>query len=116
MIRLTCALNAWGTPEFGDVLKREIEQLNADALPLQQGLSAGNYVADRKHSAMILGATEDDRCIHARAGIFYTGILTGCACADDPTPENELVEYCEIGLDLDKTTGETAIRPLPDRV
>ncbi len=115
MIRLTNALNAWGTPEFKDVLKKEFEQLDADQLPLQQGLSAGNYVLGDKFSVMILGTSEDENFIHAKAGIFYSSILGGCACADDPTPVSELNEYCEVRLDIDKKTAETKISLLPDQ-
>ena len=43
MILLTKALNAWETPAFEEVLKREIEELDGNALPLQQGLSQGSY-------------------------------------------------------------------------
>ncbi|MCK7579693.1 MAG: hypothetical protein MZV65_31015 [Chromatiales bacterium] len=46
-VRLIKSLNAWGMPEFDDVLKRELEQLDPDALPLQQGLSRGSYALGR---------------------------------------------------------------------
>ena len=42
MIRLTNTLNAWGTPDFKDIFKKEIEQMDAEQLPLQQGLSTGS--------------------------------------------------------------------------
>jgi len=114
MLRLTKALNVWGTPEFKDVLKKEIEQLDADQLPLQQGLSAGNYVVGDKFSVMILDTSEDEGYIHAKAGIFYNSIIGGCACADDPTPVSELNEYCVVRLDIDKKTAETTIALLTD--
>jgi hypothetical protein len=113
MIRLTKALNAWGTPAFEGVLKQEIEQLEAAQLPLQQGLRTGSYALDG-HKAMIIGAAEDAGVIRVKAGIFYSGILTGCACADDPTPVNEESEYCVVQLDIDKQTGETAIALLAE--
>ena len=109
MLRLTKALSAWGTPDFKDVLKKEIEQLDANQLPLQQGISAGNYVLGDKFSVMILGVSEEKDFIHARAGIFYTSIIAGCSCADDPTPISELSEYCEVRLDIDKKTAETTV-------
>lgn len=77
MIQLTKALNAWGTSEFTDVLKEETEQLNVDQLPLQQGLSVGNYALDDKFSVMILGVSENKDFIHAKAGIFYNSIIAG---------------------------------------
>lgn len=109
MIRLTQALNAWGTPDFDGVLKKEIEQMGAEHLPLQQGLSTGSHALDNKLQAMIIGVSEDAGFIRAKAGIFYTGILTGCSCADDPTPVNEESEYCVVRLDISKATAETTV-------
>ena len=103
------ALAAWGTPGFGEVFKLEVEQLDASLLPLQQGLTGTSAVADEPHSAMLLGATVVGDCLRVRAGIFYAGLLGGCSCADDPTPTSENNEYCEVQLDIDKTTAATAI-------
>ncbi len=109
MIRLGKALDAWGTPDFKEVLKREIEQLGASQLPLQQGLSTGSHAVDSKLGAMIISVSEDANVIHAKAGIFYTGIITGCSCADDPSPVDENAEYCEVQLDINKSTAETSV-------
>ena len=113
MIRLTKALSAWGTPEFEGALKQEIEQLDGAQLPLQQGLKTGSY-ALAGHKAMLISTSEDAGVIRVKAGIFYSGILTGCACADDPTPVNEESEYCVVQLDIDKQTAETAITLLAE--
>lgn len=114
MIRLNKALDAWGTPGFQDILKLEIEQLGAEQLPLQQGLSTGSYAVDNRLSAMILNVIEVDDAIHAKAGIFYTGIIAGCSCADDPTPVDENTEYCEVQLDINKITAETTVALLTE--
>lgn len=116
MIRLSRCLNAWGTPEFPDILKREIEQLDAGQLPLQQGLSATSYVADKPFSVMILGVSETAGVIHARAGIFYAGIIAGCSCADDPTPVEAQSEYCVVRIEIDRRTGETAVTLLQEEM
>jgi hypothetical protein len=113
MIRLTQALNAWGARGFAEVLKQEIEQLDAGALPLQQGLSAGSYALGDKIEAMLIAAHEQDGFIRARVGIFYSGILAGCSCADDPTPVEAQPEYCEVQVDIDRTTAEATITLLP---
>ncbi len=114
MIRLVKTLNAWGNSGFTGALKAEVEQLDAGLLPLQQGLSAGNYVVGDKFSVMILNTSEDEGYLHAKAGIFYNSIVGGCACADDPTPVSELNEYCVVRLDIDKKTAETTISLLTD--
>ncbi|KVW93460.1 hypothetical protein [Thiobacillus denitrificans] len=103
-IRLPHSLSAWGTPEFEAVLKREIEQLDAGQLPLQQGLAGSSYVTERPFQAMLISASEGAGLLRVKAGIFYTGIIAGCSCADDPTPIDELNEYCVVQLDIDTTT------------
>jgi len=109
MIRLAKALSAWGTPVFKDILKEEIERLDAGALPLQQGLSQGSYSNGEGLSVMIIGISDQPNVIRAKAGIFYTAIIAGCSCADDPTPVDDLPEYCEVQVDIDKITAETTV-------
>ena len=112
MIRLPKALDAWGTPDFNDVLKRELEQISIDQLPLQQGLSTCSHVAGEDFQVMVIRAAEAGGCIQARVGIFYAGIIAGCSCADDPTPVEEQSEYCEVQLDINPLTGETTVAVL----
>ena len=109
MIFLTKALSAWGTPVFKEILKEEIERLDARPLPLQQGLSQGSYSNDEGLSVMIFHISDEPNVIHAKTGIFYTAIIAGCSCADDPTPVDDLPEYCEVEFDIDKTTAETTV-------
>lgn len=108
MIRLEASLRAWGTPEFNAVLKREIEQ-QADALPLQQGLSASSSVGSEPVTALIHGVSEAAEAISIRVGIFYQGLVTGCSCADDPSPPGEVSEYCEVLLVVDRGSGEARV-------
>ncbi len=113
MTRLRKALDAWGTKDFNEVLKKEIEQLDSATLPLQQGLSGSSYALDGKVEAMILSAREHDGFLRARVGLFYCGILAGCSCADDPTPVEAQPEYCEVQIDIDRKTAEATIVLLP---
>ena len=114
MIRLTEALNAWGTPDFKDVLKKEIEQIDVGLLPLQQGLSTGSYAINGKFNVMIVGVSEAAGIIRVKARIFYSGIIAGCSCADDPTPVNEESEYCVVQLDINKQTADTMVALLAE--
>ncbi|MDH4284767.1 MAG: hypothetical protein OEV35_05565 [Gallionellaceae bacterium] len=109
MIRLEKALHAWQTPGFDEALRQEIMQLNPDHLPLQQGLSSGNHVADTPITVLINSIAEMDEVIRVRAGILYQSIITGCSCADDPTPISEMSEYCEVQLDINKNSASTEI-------
>lgn len=114
MIKLSKALIAWQTPDFKAVLKAEIESLDTTVLPLQQGLSQNSYVSGNKFSVMIIGVVEESDCIRIKVGIFYSGVIAGCNCADDPTRIDEQPEYCEVEFDIDKTTAETTVRLLSE--
>ena len=109
MIRFTNTITAWGTPNIEDILKAEIEQLEAAQLPLQQGLTTSSYVTDSGHKAMIISVSDRAGFIRVKAGIFYSGVIAGCSCADDPTPIDEHNEYCEVQFDINKATAETTI-------
>lgn len=109
MIRLDKAMQAWGTPDFKDILKQEIAQLDYALLPLQQGLSGGNYVSGAPITVAINRVTELENVIRVNAGIFYQGIIGGCSCTDDPTPASDINEYCEVQLDIDKASAVTAV-------
>jgi hypothetical protein len=109
MLRFEQSLQALGTPQFEDVLKHEIAQQD-DALPLQQGLATGNYVADAPLTVIINSVAETGNAfIQVRAGIFYQGVIGGCSCADDPSPASEINEYCEVQLDIDKATAVASV-------
>ena len=114
MSKLADSLHAWGTPDFKRILKSEIEQLDASQLPLQQGLSIGSYALDNKLNVIVIDAAEAEGHIRAKVGIFYTSIIAGCSCADDPTPVDENNEYCVVQLDINTSTAETTLTLLAD--
>ena len=114
MIRLDKSLSAWGTREFSDVLKTELKQLQADQLPLQQGLSIGNYVADEPFTCVINHAAERDGVICVTLGIFFKSVIGGCSCTDDPTPASEINEYCEVQLDIDRDSAAATVALVAD--
>lgn len=109
MIRLDRALQVWGTPRFNDVLKNEIEAIDPGLLPLQQGLTATSYARQKSVSAMVINATEEAQVVHAKVGIFFSGIIAGSCCADDPTPVEDQNEYCVMRFDIDKRSAETSV-------
>ena len=61
---------------------------------------------------MILNTTEENDSIQIKAGIFYTGIIAGCSCSDDPSPTDEQNEYCELQFIINKNTAETSVNLL----
>jgi len=109
MIKLDKALRSWGKPGFESILKQEVAQLGVNQLPLQQALSNGSSVSDEPVAVVIINVAEMENAIRVRAGIFFQGVIGGCSCADDPTPDNGVNEYCELLLDIDKFTAETKV-------
>jgi hypothetical protein len=114
MIQLPNALTAWGTPAFETILKQELAQLNSGQLPLQQGMTSSSQVTDRPIQAMVLGASEQPTRIEVKVGVFYTGVIAGCNCADDPSPVDEQNEYCVLQLVIDRATADTTVTLLTD--
>ena len=107
---LSKSIQAWQTPAFEQTLQTEIEALDARLLPLQQGLTQGSHALEDAFQVTIIQVTDNDACIRAKVGIFYRSIIAGCSCADDPTPVDELSEYCEVLVEIDKSTAESSIR------
>lgn len=114
MLKFEQALSAWGTPDFKTVLKQEISRLDFAQLPLQQGLTVGNYVSDAPITVVINSALQHEGMIQVKAGIFYQGIIGGCSCTDDPTPASDINEYCEVQLTIDCFSAATEIFLLTD--
>ena len=109
MIRFKQALQHITAADFVAVLKTELEQLDRQQLPLQAGLVLSSYVSDSPISITILSHEVLDTFIRVKAGIFYTGIIAGCNCADDPSPVDEINEYCEIQVLIDMHSAEVSI-------
>ncbi len=109
MIQLKKTLSAHHTADFKSIAKKEISLIDASLLPLQQGLSLSSYVGKAPFSVIILNATEHVASLDVKTGIFYTGIIAGCSCSDDPSPTDEQNEYCELLFRINKETGETEV-------
>jgi len=108
-IRLIDSLAAWQTPEFSEVFKAEVKRLNPDLLPLQQGLAHSSSANGANLGVTILNLDETPDAIQVKAGLFYSGIIAGCSCADDPTTQHEVNEYCEVRFAIDIDSGEASV-------
>ena len=109
MIRLPLSLLAWNSDTFKAVIKQELSSIDAGLLPLQAGLRYSSMANTDSLSLSILTITDDEQQIFVKAGLFYTGIIAGCNCADDPTTVDENNEYCEVLFRIDKHTAETTV-------
>lgn len=103
------SLKAWNTQNFKSVFKLEVVQLSLDELPLQQALQLSSYATKDNLQVMINSTTEEKHHIIVNTGIFYSSILAGCNCSDDPTPVDINSEYCEMSFSIDKLTAQTII-------
>lgn len=113
-MHLNKSLAAWQTADFAVVFKDEVKQLNPDLLPLQEALAHSSYAQTDSLAITLLDTTDLLDHIQIKAGLFYTGIIAGCSCADDPTPIDEINEYCEVRFEIDKQTAATTVTLLPD--
>jgi hypothetical protein len=112
-LQLHRVVEAWGTPAFTGVLKAELEQLNVEQLPLQQGLSQSSYACDDDTRVVVISVAAEAGVIRATAEIFYSGIIPGCSCADDPGPVDEYAEHCTVQISIDRQTAAAVIKLLP---
>jgi hypothetical protein len=107
--QLARSLAAYGSPAFADTLKAELGELDSRCLPLQQGLRSGSASLDNTISFMLLSHAAESEAILAKVGMFYRSIIAGCSCADDPTPLDEVNEYCEIHIRIERDTAKASI-------
>ncbi|GAB6070127.1 hypothetical protein JCM30760_12240 [Thiomicrorhabdus hydrogeniphila] len=108
-MNLKPVLAYWQTPEFKQVLQKELQQLDQSQFPLQQGLAVSNRVADGDISFMLVNTDETQQALILTVLVFYNGILAGDCCAGDPTPVCEQPEQCKVRLTILKKDGQTDI-------
>ena len=111
-MKLPKIIESLGTDDFSNVAKIEIQKLSSDNLPLQQGLTLSSYVGSSPISVVILNHEVNEELLKIKTGIFYTGIIAGCSCSDDPSPTDEQNEYCELLFTIDMQTADTRVELL----
>ena len=112
MIDLTQTALSSDSNNAKNIAKLEIEKIEPSLLPLQQGLTHSSYVGNAPIQAVVLNITKDNNNVKVKTGIFYTGIIAGCSCSDDPSPTDEQNEYCELLFTIDRETTETSVKLL----
>ena len=108
-ISLVASLQAWNTPAFEAIFKKEMCSLAREMLPLQAALTQSSYVSDGPIEPVILVSSETADEIQVKTGIFFAGIIAGSCCADDPSPNCEQTEYCELLITISKLTAQVTI-------
>jgi hypothetical protein len=103
MARLTKSLRSQGSEAFRQTLKAELEGLASGTLPLEKGCSRGGVADDREIAVRVLDVKQGERFIRARVGVFFSEVVAGCSCRDDPLTESA---YCEMELAIDRESAE----------
>ena len=103
MPHLALSPERYDSEAFKLSLKSAIESLAADTLPLHTFTTQGGLVDDSNITASIMQIDEQENSIHARVGIFFTEIVGGCSCGDDPYSVNA---YGELMAVIDKAHTE----------
>ena len=109
MLNFNSLLKYWGTPEFDSQFKKEVGNLTVKELPLQKGLSVSSIALDTTLKVLVLKKEEEEGILKVKAGVFYTGVIAGCNCTDDPSPMDEQSEYCEIEVSINKLRGDAKV-------
>lgn len=92
--------------------KAEVSALSPDELPLQQGMAHGNVAQGDALSVMVISSRGDATRLRIHAGLFFTSVVAGCACTNDPTPMNDEPEYVEVEFEIDRRDGAARVRLL----
>ena len=85
----------------------ELESLQAGCLPLQAHTSQGGMVDDSNISVTVLKLNDKGEELLATLGIFFTEVVGGCNCHDDPLEVNA---YAELELCIDKQTAVATVK------
>jgi hypothetical protein len=95
-IVLSATLAACGSDAFENTLKQELTAKLAEqqtALPLQAAMRHGSSVTDEDIGISLLNWQHLDNVLQVKIGVFFSSLIAGCSCADDPTPVQPLPEY-----------------------
>ena len=111
MITLEKSLNQWKTKLFNDTLKSEILSIEASRLPLHLATSQGGIINPSNIGLMILSTNEDTESLQVKIGFFFSEIVGGCNCDDDPVEFNC---YAIFMLNIDKSSAICSFTLMPD--
>ncbi|MES9897448.1 MAG: glucosamine--fructose-6-phosphate aminotransferase [Sedimenticola sp.] len=103
MTKLINTLRDWQSESFNQTLKDELTSLKSGTLPLHLATTQGGIVDDSDVAVTVLGAADEGRSIRARVGVFFSEVIGGCSCGDDPLTASA---NCEMEIRIDKTSGE----------
>ena len=96
---------------LADCLRSALASLPSGSLPLQAACEQGGLVDDSDISVSVLGITRTREATVARVGVFFTEVVGGCNCHDDPV---RATGHCMLEAVIRGPDGSTTIKPLAD--
>ena len=105
------SLKHWKSASFKDVFRSELLSLDTTFLPLHLATNQGGHVDYSSIGLTILSTSEDENFVNVKTGIFFTEIVGGCNCDDDPSEANS---YCILLINIHKTTAKCAFSLLTE--
>ncbi len=106
----TAIIEQWQREDFVPTVQAAMVALGVRGLPLQKAIQFGNVALDSDMSVQVLASERRPEGYFLRLGVQYTSMITGCHCADDPSPEMIVPEYCTLELWLDPNTAAPTVR------
>jgi len=92
-------------------LTQVLESLPVDALPLIECTTQGGYIDAQSMGVSVLKMTPLEHDWQATVGVFFTEVVGGCNCADEPYRVNG---YGEFILTIHRQTAETTCQVRKD--
>lgn len=111
MITLPKSLSSWQSNLFKHTFKAEILALDPLSIPLHLATSRGGYIDYGNIELMILSTGEDSTHLKISTGFFFTEVVGGCNCDDDPIEAND---YCTFLISINKTTSACSFTEQPE--
>jgi hypothetical protein len=102
--KLVDSVGAFGGPAFAEVLRRELLALPDGHLAIAG--EQGGLVDPASLGLTLLSSRADAERIEVVVGVFFTEIVGGCSCGDEPFGVNG---YLELSVRIDRTDGAAMI-------
>ena len=108
-IQLQDCLAASDEAEFARRVPAALKALPPGGLPLQACCEQGGVADDRRISVALLELQRGRERILARVGVFFTEVVGGCNCHDDPLEANR---YCVLEVVIARPSGDVEFTPM----
>lgn len=99
---VTEVLTRVGASDFDERVVKMIHRLGPETLRLQDASRYGSYALQDELSLSLLSWTENAEEVRLRVSLFFTSVIAGCSCADDPTPLDKVNEHAVLTVTLNK--------------